>query len=89
MINTWSEEWRAECEARHYLERFPSGGRPWLLKLEAIKAKRGQAAADRLRENVRAAYIKRKADGAALAAESGTDTGVTHENAVQTLRQGP
>ena len=68
---TSSEQHRAECEARYWLDRFPSGGQPWLRRLTNIKERRGQAAAELLRANVRLAYVKRQAAIAAQDAGSG------------------
>jgi hypothetical protein len=56
VIDTYSEEWRRECEAREHLKR--TNGEP--IKINAlllrIAARRGQAAADQLREQMRRQY---------------------------------
>ena len=61
-----SEDWRRETEAREWLLR--TQGNPLRINqlLQRIAAKRGQAAADQLREDMRQAY---------RAARSGADSG--------------
>lgn len=56
-----SEAWRHECEARHILS-LPNAEerRAWL---ERIEAKRGKAAADRLRDTGRAIWAARRPPG--------------------------
>jgi hypothetical protein len=51
-----SESWRLECEAREHLKR--TQGEPDKIKalLVRIKERRGQEAADRLRDAMRLAY---------------------------------
>lgn len=51
-----SDHFRHECECRYWLDR--TGGAPAAVAemMEAIRKKRGQAAADRLREGMRAEY---------------------------------
>lgn len=52
-----SEEWRHFCEARHIMGLASADERrEWL---DAIEKKRGKAAADRLRETIRALWSQR------------------------------
>jgi hypothetical protein len=52
----YSDKFRHECECRYWLDK--TGGSPLAVAevMEAIRKKRGQAAADRLREGMRAGY---------------------------------
>ena len=45
-VDTWSEEWRLECEARHVLSLKDKKAR--VAYLGRIKVKRGNQAADQL-----------------------------------------
>ncbi len=60
-----SEEWRRECEAREHLRR--TNGDPLRVKalLDRVKAKRGEAAAETLRQDMRTEYRR---------VQSGADT---------------
>lgn len=58
------EKFRRECEARYWLEKYPYGGEAWLTKLATIASKRGQPAADMLRQDVREQYRIKRANNA-------------------------
>lgn len=66
VVDSGSEAWRHECEARHLLDRMPLVARR--LYLATIKTKRGDAAYDRLCATVVAIWEARKAGA-----------GVTHD----------
>jgi hypothetical protein len=51
-LDTSSESWRAECEARHVLKLMDRGKGPAAEYLELVAKKRGQKAADELRQAV-------------------------------------
>lgn len=55
-----SEQYRHECEARFWLSE--TGGNPALVDalMERITKKRGKAAAERLREGMRAEFVKQR-----------------------------
>ncbi len=57
-VDSYSEAWRHETEARHILS-LPGADdrREWLDKIEA---RRGKAAADRLRDTCRAIWQRRR-----------------------------
>lgn len=61
---TYSQEWRRECEARAWLQR--TGGNPAKVEalLRRIAEKRGKAAAETLRQDMRIEY-QRARSGAA------------------------
>lgn len=54
VVDTWSEEWRAECEARAVLRMRSKGDRyAWL---NAVENRRGKAARDALHARVLAIW---------------------------------
>ena len=60
MPDTYSEDWRRTCEAREWLrrlERDPVRIKALLLR---IGQKRGQRAADRLRDDMRGEWVKQR-----------------------------
>lgn len=57
-VDSASEEWRHECEARSILKLRTIDARRE--HLDAIEKRRGKAEADRLRETVRALWEKRE-----------------------------
>jgi len=60
MTDTASEEWRAVCEARHWLRKgYTTSDRVDAL-VARITAERGQEAAHRLRDEMRRQWVKRK-----------------------------
>lgn len=50
VVSNYSEEWRAECEARSVC-RMPGKGARWK-HIDAVKARRGEVAAEELRKLV-------------------------------------
>jgi hypothetical protein len=56
MMDTYSEAWRLECEARTWLQRTQGERMAVNLLLQRIAKRRGQAAADHLREEMRRQY---------------------------------
>jgi hypothetical protein len=54
MVN--DEQWRRECEAREWLKRTGGQGKAVEALLQRIAAKRGQPAADQLRQDMRLEY---------------------------------
>lgn len=67
---TYSQEFRRACEARAWLQR--TGGNPAKVEalLKRIAEKRGKAAADLLREDMRIAYRVAR-NGAGTTTEAG------------------
>lgn len=58
-----TEEWRAECEARHVLAMRRLNRATALEYLEAVAKKRGQAAADSLRDAASAMWADNQPKG--------------------------
>lgn len=61
VVDTWSEEWRAECEARHVLN-LPSKTQRHAY-LATVERKRGKASRDALADRVMAIWRASRTTG--------------------------
>jgi hypothetical protein len=53
MVDKSSEEWRAQCEARYWLKGLGRSKDKFDVLIARIRKVRGQAASDKLAENIR------------------------------------
>lgn len=68
MTNTYSEEWRRECEARWVLDNLPVSNPPRTRKrkttrleyINGVENQRGKAAADQLKRDIKRQWEARK-----------------------------
>jgi hypothetical protein len=64
MVDKTSEEWRAQCEARHWLKGIGRSKDKFDALVLRIKQVRGAAAADKLAAGIRAEFkVRRKNPG--------------------------
>lgn len=68
MTDTYSEEWRRECEARWVLDNLPVSNPPRTRKrkttrleyINGVENQRGKAAADQLKRDIKRIWEERK-----------------------------
>jgi hypothetical protein len=60
MVDTTSEEWRAQCEARYWLKGLGRSKDKFDVLIATIKKVRGQAASEVLANNIRIEFKKRR-----------------------------
>ena len=60
-MSNYSQEWRRQCEAREWIKRTKGSPQAVEALLKRIASKRGQAAADLLRQDMREAWAAAKA----------------------------
>lgn len=64
LVDANGETWRRECEAREWLKRTSGKREAVEALLLRIADKRGQAAADQLRQDMRAEYLAARSTAA-------------------------